>query len=110
MTAIKDYYNQLKQRTDSFIIPEWDKEVYVGPLTFSQYQKLEQALAVSESERAFETLQTCCKDKDGNPAFSVEELKDIRLYSPSWIVTRVATEVFETQAKFKEDQEDSEGN
>lgn len=109
MTTIRDHYNKLSENQGTVEVPEWGKTIYVGPLTFAQYQRIEAAEKISDSERGFGIIEACAKSQDGGSAFSVEELRDLRLYAPAWLVTVTANKIMAVQNQFKE-KEDAQGN
>ncbi len=109
MTTIKDYYDKLNKARSSMEIPEWNKTIWIGPLTYAQYQKIKTAEDVADSERALAILEVCAKNEKGEPAFGADEMRDVRLYGIPVVVTRVANEIMAKVSEFNP-REDETGN
>lgn len=109
-TTIKAYYDKLNENRGTIEVPEWGKTFYVGPLTYNQYQKIEAGEKIADSERGFAIIEACAKNEKGEPAFDPREIADLRRYAPSWMITRTANAIMEVQGRFKDQQEDAQGN
>lgn len=113
MTKQSEYFDKLNANSAEIYIPEWDQTIYVGPLTFSQYQKIEAAEKKGNAERGLMIIEACAKNKDGSLPFQPDELRDMRLKTPAWLITRISIQIMDAQKRYREEEEgarDTEGN
>lgn len=102
MSKIKDFYesqNAIKVRID---IPEWEKVVYVGPMTYGQFVTVERARNSEDGSSAgnLALVTACCKSEVGQPGFNAEEQADLKLYGSPSLIARVAMQVVAAQNEF----------
>lgn len=108
MSKIKDHYLAQNEQRVRIAVPEWDKFIFVGPMTFAQYLAIERVREGPEGgaggNRAL--LEFCCKADNGDPAFDADELQELKLYGSPTLIARLARQVVDVQNTFAEGSEE----
>ena len=99
MGKIKERYDQLNAQREAIDIPEWDMVVYVGPLTFGQFVEID--AAETAVERNLALIRYCCKNEQGEPAFDLDKLSEMRAYGEASLIATTALRVHKVHQGFE---------
>lgn len=104
MSGIKDLYDRQNRSRKEIRIDEWQKVIYVGPMTYGQYIAIQNAPPEEGGAgKNLALLERCAKNEAGEPAFNAEELHELRLYAAPVLITRVALAIVEAHEAFDEE-------